>query len=331
MIEAAGFIRRTILVGVTCAALTAGCVKRAETIVVRPDGSVEIRLEYEGDRKDMESGAPALARAPGWEFEEKLTTNDKNEERIARSAKITFEAGRSLPAAYPTDDPEGDELTVRHPTTLVVEQRGSDTYYHFRRIYKARSWAYVKDWERILIEEPLARGGDVSPEEWDPLKKQELAQNIIHFQALKQLAFARRAALSVEPPLAQDDWLQLRRAVMDAVDAVDGRATEQRGECRSDVDHAKMILDHAPRHDPGPGGDERSPRLGDTQRTVLAGVAVESVGGSVKDGEVRCLNRVEELGRVLQRVGSGLVPKGGPRVDLFAGGVGPVGERVVDR
>lgn len=221
MIEMAEFLRRMVLVGATCTVLTAGCVKRTETIVVRQDGSVEIGLEYEGDRKDMESGAPAVVRASGWEFEEKLTKNDKDEEQITRTAVATFASGQPLPAAYPVDELEGAESVVRHPTTLVVEKRGSDTYYHFRRVYKSRSWAYVKDWERVLIEEPLARSGDVSLEELDPLEKQELVQNIIHFEAVKQLAFARRAALSVEPPLAQDDWLQLRQAVMDAVDTVD--------------------------------------------------------------------------------------------------------------
>ena len=60
MIEMTAFLRRIVLVGVACAVWPAGCVKRTETIIVRQDGSVEIRLEYEGDRKDMESGAPAL-------------------------------------------------------------------------------------------------------------------------------------------------------------------------------------------------------------------------------------------------------------------------------
>lgn len=222
MIEMAGFLRRMLLVGVTCGVLTAGCVKRTETITVGQDGSVEIRLEYKGDRKDMENGAPALARAPGWEFEEVVTKNNQDEEEITRTSVAAFAPGQALPAAYPTDDFEGAALAVRHPTTLVVETRGSDSYYHFRRVYKANPWAFVKDWERVLIEEPLARGGDnENLEDMSPAKKQELVENIIHFVAEKQLAFARRAALSLKPPLVQDDWLELRQAVMVAVATVD--------------------------------------------------------------------------------------------------------------
>ncbi|MCH7491834.1 MAG: hypothetical protein IID05_14215 [Gemmatimonadetes bacterium] len=222
MIGITAFLRRMVLVGVVCVAWPAGCVKRAETITVRQDGSVEIRLEYKGDREDMENGAPALARAPGWEFEEVVTKNNQDEEEITRTSVATFAPGRPLPAAYPTDDFEGAELAVRHPTTLVVETRGSDTYYHFRRVYEANPWAYVKDWERVLIEEPFARGGDdVNLEDMSPTKKQELVENIILFVAEKQLAFARHAVLSGEPPLAQDAWLQLRQAVLGSVAAVD--------------------------------------------------------------------------------------------------------------
>jgi len=126
-----------------------------------------------------------------------------------------------LPDVYPMDDVEWAESVVQHPTTLIVEPRGLETYYHFRRVYKSMPWAYVKDWERILIEEPLEKSGNPDLDELSPERKRELVGNIIRFDAMKHLTFARRAAMAMVPPMAQDDWLRLRRALLAATESVD--------------------------------------------------------------------------------------------------------------
>jgi hypothetical protein len=208
-------------VGFLAFALLPGCVKRTETITVNKDGSVKLEVKVEGDRADMESGAPPLGRAHGWEFDEKIEKQDDDKENIIRTVRTTIPPGRPIPAAYPTNDPEGEALALQHPTTVTIERRADGTYYHFRRVFEARPWAYLNYYHQVLIEEPLERSGDKSPDELSPEKKQELVQNIIHLEGMKHLTHARRAALAIDPPMRQDHWVRIHAAVKEALDEVD--------------------------------------------------------------------------------------------------------------
>ncbi|NOT02440.1 MAG: hypothetical protein HOP29_17685 [Phycisphaerales bacterium] len=221
-----------------------GCVKRKETITVHDDGSMALSIEMEGDRADVETGAPTLVKADGWEFSHKLEIDKDGKETLKLSASSTIAAGQPIPDAYPTNDKDQPTLAVRHPTTLTVDRRADGTYYHFRRVYHARRWANVNYWRHKLIEEPLERSDEKSVEEMSDEKKQELVQNLIQFEALKQLSFARTAADALQPPLPQDVWLAACQAVRDAADAIDKKELLARLE-REDEDHAKTGADDA--------------------------------------------------------------------------------------
>ena len=221
MLSSAKHLVFAVAGGILVPVLLSGCVERKEFITVKQDGSVTLRIAVSGDPEDMESGAPALARARGWQFNEKREKDDEDKETITRTAETTVGPNEKIPTTDPTGDPEGEALALRHPTDLTLERRRDGVYYHFRRVYEARPWAYINYWRQVLIEEPLERGGDVPPEELADVKKQELVQNIIHFEGLKHLAIARRAAESLHPPLAQDRWLQIHQAVMKTLEAVD--------------------------------------------------------------------------------------------------------------
>lgn len=215
------YVTRVACSIVVLGSLTGGCVKRAETITVHKDGSVRLEIKVEGDRADMESGAPAIARAPGWKFAERLEKDDEGKETVIRTASTTIPPRGTIPATYPTNDPEGEAMAVQHPTTLIIERRADGTYYHFRRVFEARPWAYLNYYQQKLIEEPLEQAGDTPPEEFSPEKKRELVQNIIRLEAMKHLTHARRVALSLDPPMRQDYWVQIYQAVQDTLERVD--------------------------------------------------------------------------------------------------------------
>ena len=93
-----------------------------------------------------------------------------------------------------------------------------------------------------------------------------------------------------------------------------GRAAEERGDRRGDVDQPsgardEPVVAHALARD-----HERRPGLHDAQRTVLAAVAalvLPVVGGGVQHAQVGRRGMVEELGDVVERERVGVVARGG--------------------
>lgn len=199
-----------------CANL-AGCVKRKERIKVSKDGTVKIYLEYSGDREDMENGAPALARAPGWEFEQELVKKDDGSEEIRRDAKTRIPPGEKIPAVYPSDDPDAHDLIVRHPTTLIVEHRDDATYYHFKRIYEPRNWAHVNYWWNDLHNDYA----DKDPNKMSRDKQLEFVKRILEIERQKQLELIRTALETAGQEWAQELWLSVHDIVTEIVRSVD--------------------------------------------------------------------------------------------------------------
>ncbi|MEE9293626.1 MAG: hypothetical protein V3W34_01500 [Phycisphaerae bacterium] len=200
------------IAGAIAISILAGCVKHKETITVSPDGAVHLKIEVEGDRQDMENGAPALARAPGWEFREHLVTEENGDEKISRQVEMTIPPGHPIPASYPTADPDSQALAVQHPTTLTIQRRQDGTYYHFRRIFKARPWAFVNFWLRDFH----AQYGDKNPDEMTPEETLKFVEKLVEVERHKQLEIIRVASQSLAEPWSQD----LRLAVHDAVTQV---------------------------------------------------------------------------------------------------------------
>ena len=204
-----------------------GCVKRKEWIRVEPDGAIHWRIENEGGREDMETGSPAMTQVPGWEFSSEIRRDDDGDETVVRRAEITLPAGSNIPTTYPTDDIAGAELAVQFTTTVTREPRADGVYYHFRRVYQPREWAFVNYWHEELVQKPLEGGGSEPVEKMSQEKKEELVQNAIDYEALKHLAFARRAIDQIEPMMAQDSWLSIREAVLQVARSTDRAALMQ--------------------------------------------------------------------------------------------------------
>ncbi len=207
-------------VGLAVLSAVNGCVKRKEWIVVKPDGAIHWRIENEGGQEDMETGAPAMTHLPGWKFSSEVRRDD-DDETVVRKAEITLQAGSSFPTTYPADDVAGAELAVQFTTTLTREPRADGVYYHFRRVYQPREWAFVNYWHEEMVQKPLERGGGGPVENMSQEKKEELVQNAVDYEALKHLAFARRAIDQIQPLMAQDSWLKIRETVLQVARSTD--------------------------------------------------------------------------------------------------------------
>lgn len=285
MIRAAYSIRGLSAAAAICLVL-AGCVKRKETITVHEDGSVTLAIQTEGDRADVETGSPMLVKTDGWEFSHKLEVDKDGKETLKLSAGSTIAAGQPIPDVYPTNDKDQPTLAVRHPTSLTVERRSDGTYYHFRRVYLARRWAPVNYWRHELIEEPLERSDAESVEEMSDEKKQEIVQNLIQFEALKQLSFARTAAEAVQPPIPQDVWLAACDAVRKAADAIDKKELLERLERENDDPAHKEAVGTKPAGDAAPAeGDSKSQDAADPageELTRLGRQYQEKIGDALR-------------------------------------------------
>ena len=215
-----GTVRKRVLTamaGVYVVSVLGGCVKHEETITVSPDGVVHLKIEVAGDREDMENGAPALARAPGWEFHEHLVIKEDDDQEICRRIETTIPAGHPIPATYPTADSDGQALVIQHPTTLIVERRRGDTYYHFRRVFEPRPWAFVNYWRNIFSEEY----GDIDPDEMGREQTVELVEKLLGVGRRKELALINAAWRTMDEPWPQDVRLAVYDAVSRAVSDVD--------------------------------------------------------------------------------------------------------------
>ena len=82
---------------------------------------------------------------------------------------------------------------------------------------------------------------------------------------------------------------------------------EDRGDGRRDVHGAGGAVDRAEVADAGAGGEERSTRLHDAERAVLAQVIVEVVIGSMRGDDVGGVGGVEELGDRVEGVRIGVL------------------------
>lgn len=212
-------MKSTIGLLLLCLLLT-GCLKREETITVEPDGSVAIEVATATDNRDELKPGRTPVAAAGWAVREKVEQrNNKTEYHVIATQR--FAPGAELPQR--DGDPADPNYAhyVAFPTTVTREQRPEGTVYHFRRVYRARPWLFVagvekrdgaEDVEKTLQQEPA----QITAEQWE-----QVVRFNAQTEALKKLALARPAALRMNPPLPQDQWLRIHQAVIDAAQAVD--------------------------------------------------------------------------------------------------------------
>lgn len=214
--------RRLCLLTTGLAALIAstGCLRRKETIQVSADGSVTIELEYRGKGETWNTLDALPSERSGWSIAESMEKRGDSEERVVRSTR-RFAPDETLPENFAErGDPDRD-LYLTFPTTLTREKRGDAVYYHFRRVYAARPWAYVQAWHDQAFEGDVKKLAEKKPEEMTLEDRSRLMKAFAGFEAMKQVEFARAAWQKVLPGVPQDNWLLARKALLDAYLEID--------------------------------------------------------------------------------------------------------------
>ena len=206
----------TVLGLLLCTAVlpAAGCLKRSEEITVYRDGRVSTALEYEGDTAEYDA-RDAMPSEITWRDVSYRTEidNDGEETRIL-TARQDFAPGEQLPESYAEPGDPNADLYTRFPTTLSIERRRNETYYHFRRVYEPRRWAYVQYWHDQFIDDHVKKIMDKPVEELTRLDQIQLIQALVGVEAFKQVEFAKAALAECEPELLPEHWLLARRALL---------------------------------------------------------------------------------------------------------------------
>lgn len=200
-----------------------GCLERKETIRVRADGAVELRVVLEGDPGDF-TGRDALpTERTGWRVRDEFETNEDGKQTQKREATMEVRAGQPLPGTYAD---ERDELAMASalmfPTELTIEKRPDGTYYHFRRDYHARESAryryYIEQFEKTPL---FKRISEKEIEEISEEDRRELLTSMRLIEAQKECEYLRSAVAAAGEGWPQHYGLLLRQALLDHFAKVD--------------------------------------------------------------------------------------------------------------
>jgi hypothetical protein len=202
--------------------LLVGCLERDEDIEVRPDGSTAIKVQVKADRHDELSPGQVPTQASGWQVSTSQEKGSKGKVgRYVVTAVQEFAAGRPLPAVDGDPDDPNRDLYVHFPTTVTVDDRDDGTYYNFRRVYPARSFAQVNAFDdlpgRQQIEKIQKQPRDqITDDQW-----RQMVEWFAKVEACKLLELAHQAYLDVTPALPQDHWLRVYDQTMATIHELD--------------------------------------------------------------------------------------------------------------
>ena len=192
----------------------AGCIERRETITIDADGSAMVHVEFETlSFSELYEGDAIPSVEAGWIVVETVEKDAQDREVFRLEADALFMPGTELPSSYASPRDTEPDLWLRFPTTVTIEQRRTGTYYHFRRRYHARPWAYVQ-WARERFEKQVEELDIDDPSELPEAEQAQLVRLLITFQSAKVRIFARAAFLEAMPDVPQDAWLLVRAALM---------------------------------------------------------------------------------------------------------------------
>ncbi len=203
---------RTLACLAVAAAAASGCLRRIETIEVFPDGSVDMAVRLEGDPEDLRTGDPLPAETTGWQVTEKVDPDDQD--NIIRTARKRFAAGAPLPDTYaPAGGPLADHA-LHFDTEVRVEQRPEGTYYHFRRVYRPRRYAFVDYLRKQELESDAVQNiKSKDPRKLTDEERNRFAKALIQAEEYKALAFLEDALRHVGNQIAPDAGLRAWEAV----------------------------------------------------------------------------------------------------------------------
>jgi hypothetical protein len=204
-------VRAALLVSATIA--VAACVEREETIQVQADGRVDFALVHRSDSaEDLFEGDAVPSLRGGWIVTEHVEQDPSGREVHSFTAEATFAPGKPLPSSLADlGDPDAD-LALRFPTTLRIEKRGRETWYHFARVYEPRVWEQV-EFKRRAMEQSLEGLQDRTVGEWSDAERANVVLAYLEHDFAKRQWFARQAYLKVMPDKRQDGWLAVDAAL----------------------------------------------------------------------------------------------------------------------
>ncbi|MHC4991780.1 MAG: hypothetical protein ACYTGC_12445, partial [Planctomycetota bacterium] len=197
--------------------LAVGCIEREESITVEPDGTVHMELSFSADSFDelyLGDAVPAIDR--GWLVETWVDRDDDGQETFKLTAEQSFAPEEALPGDYAGRKDALADVVLKFPTGLTVEERRDGIYYHFRRVYAPRDWAYLQTPREQLLEQvEVLEGRDF--ELLSPSERRTLLESLVRFELTKFEVFARRAFLDASPTAPQSVWLAVRAALQPLV------------------------------------------------------------------------------------------------------------------
>jgi hypothetical protein len=191
-----------------------GCVKRKETLIVKPDGAVSVTIEYEGDKGDFDKGDAMPSEQGGWKVSRELRTEENKKETVQLTGERTFKPGEELPGSYAAPNDPDAGLYLKFPTTLTRERRKDGVYLHLRRVYLPRDWAYVQFWADAHIDDNIKKLGEKKPEELTHEERVQIIKAFAGVEAYKQMELAQRALKESDERLKPDHWLMARKALL---------------------------------------------------------------------------------------------------------------------
>jgi hypothetical protein len=200
----------------------AGCIERKEAIRIEADGRVEIEVRHDTDsHAEMYLGDAVPTEDRGWIVETSTTVDDEGEEQFHLRAVASFPADSPLPSNYASiRDPDPD-ISLQFPTALRIEERRDGYYYHFRRVYLARPWAFIDNPARLVQAKVKEIIDEREFRDLPPADRAAVVRALVDLEVLKLEAFARAAFDDVTPEAPQDVWLAARTAIGAAADQLD--------------------------------------------------------------------------------------------------------------
>ncbi len=193
--------------------LAAGCIERAETIVIKEDGGARFVTVVRGDPGDVQGGDVLPSKETGWQVEDRTETDAEGKQTLIRTASREVAAGAPLPASYAPEGSRAAQLGLNFPTTIQVEQADNGTYYHFRRVYPRRTWWTVEYLRQKAFENnEVKKLGEMDPKTLTEAERAFLVDTLANYAADEMGTFLDLAAAGLSPPLPQRAFLDARRS-----------------------------------------------------------------------------------------------------------------------
>lgn len=210
------FINRSIPIAATLCLMPVaapGCVERNEWITVARDGSVSLRIEYEGTEHELQNDDAMPSAAGGWVVQ-RAVKMEKDQETVILTGQRHFAPGEDLPSTYAAEsDPDAD-LYLSFPTTIRTVQRPDGVYYYFYRVYTPRRWAFVQHWHDVLFDDEVKKLSEKPAEELTLAEQSRILEALARFEAFKELELAKMAVEQGLPNLPVEDILVAGRKLM---------------------------------------------------------------------------------------------------------------------